>query len=114
MPSITLTFDNPVQDSVQVGDVAYYTSTGTTGGFLTGGALVEMGNITAVGEYSITCDIDASTIRPSANDFILFSKDNRVNVASITGYFAEINLTNDSTTEAEVFHVSGEVVISSK
>jgi hypothetical protein len=114
MPSITLTFDNPVQDSVQVGDIAYYTSTGTTGGFLTGGSIVEMGSITAIGEYSITCNISASTTRPSANDFILFSKDNRVNVASITGYFAEVNLTNDSTTEAEVFHVSGEIVISSQ
>ena len=114
MPSITLTFDNPVQDSVQIGDIAYYTSTGTTGGFLTGGALVEMGSITAIGEFTITCNINASTTRPSANDFILFSKDNRVNMASITGYFAEINLTNNSTTAAEIFHVSGEIVISSQ
>jgi len=113
MPSITLTFDNPVQDSVQVGDTAFYTSTGTTGGFLTGGALVEIGSITSIGEFTITCNISASTTRPTANDFILFSKDNRVNMASITGYFAEINLTNDSTTAAEIFHVSGEIVISS-
>lgn len=116
MPIINLAFDQNdlVQDSVQIGDIAYYTSTSTVGGFTTGGTIVEMGSITAVGGASISCNIPASTPRPTTGDFILFSKDNRVNMASITGYFAEINLTNDSTTAAELFHVSGEIVISSQ
>ncbi len=114
MASITIQFTAPVQDSVQIGDIAYYTSTSTVGGFTTGGSIIEMGPITEVGINTITCTIENSTTRPSQNDFILFSKDNRVNMASATGYFAEIQLCNNSTTEAEVFHVSGEVVISSK
>ena len=81
---------------------------------MTGGSLVEMGNITAITDFTITCNIAASTPRPAPSSFILFSKDNRVNVASVTGYFAEINLTNNSTTAAEIFHVSGEIVISSQ
>lgn len=114
MASITLTFTNPVQDSVQVGDIAYYTSTSTVGGFTTGGSIIEMGSITAVGTYSITCNISDSTPRPSGTDFILFSKDNRVNVASITGYFAEVEMINNSNIESEIFHLSSETVISSK
>ena len=114
MASITLSFNNPVQDSVQVGDIAYYTNTSSVGGFTTGGSIIEMGVITGVTETTITCTIENSTTRPSQNDFILFSKDNRVNMASATGYFAEIQLCNNSTIEAEVFHVSGETVISSK
>jgi hypothetical protein len=114
MASITLTFTNPVQDSVQVGDIAYYTSTSAVGGFTTGGSIIEMGSITAVGTYSITCNISDSTPRPSGTDFILFSKDNRVNMASITGYFAEVEMINNSNIESEIFHLSSETVISSK
>lgn len=114
MASITITFDKPIQDSVQIGDIAYYSSTSSVGGFTTGGTIIEMGSITALTEFTLTCNIPDSTTRPSGTDFILFSKDNRVNMASISGYFAEIQLTNNAKIPCELFHVSGDVVISSK
>jgi hypothetical protein len=67
-----------------------------------------------VTEFSITCNIPNSDPRPQASDFILFSKDNAVNMASIAGYYAEVEMENNSTTASEIFHVSSEVVESSK
>ena len=102
MANITLTFTYAVQDSVQIGDTAYFASTSTVGGFNTAGTIKEIGAITAFAP------------RPQATDFILFSKDNQANMASIAGYYAEVDLQNNSTIAAEMFHVSSEVVESSR
>jgi len=114
MANITLTFSYPVQDSVQIGDTAYYASTSAVGGFNTAGDIKKIGVITAVTDFTISCNIEPFAVRPSATDFILFSKDNTVNMGSIAGYYAEIDLQNNSTTAAEIFHVSYEVVESSR
>ena len=47
MPSITLTFSQPLNVSCQVGDTAYYVDTGSDGGFTTNGNnnVVEIGQI---------------------------------------------------------------------
>tara|TARA_R110001592_G_scaffold221867_1_gene476825 strand:+ start:414 stop:758 length:345 start_codon:yes stop_codon:yes gene_type:complete len=114
MANITLTFSNPVQDSVQIGDIAYFSSTSTVGNFNTAGTINKIGAITAVTDLSISCDIEPFAVRPSANDFILFSKDNQANMASIAGYYAEVDMQNNDTAAAEIFTVSSEVVESSK
>jgi hypothetical protein len=114
MASITLTFSQPIQDSVQIGDIAYFSPVSTVGGFSTGGEIKEIGEITALTDISITCTIPNSSERPSANDFILFSKDNRANMASIAGYYAEVEMVNNSTVASEIFHVSSEIIESSK
>ena len=44
----------------------------------------------------------------------MFSKDNKVNLSSLTGYYAEAQFVNDSTVEAELFAVSTDVYGSSK
>ena len=114
MANITLTFTYAVQDSVQIGDTAYFASTSTVGGFNTTGTIKEIGAITAVTEFSISCDIAAFAPRPQATNFILFSKDNTVNMGSIAGYYAEVEMKNTSTEKAELFAVGAEVGISSK
>mgnify|MGYP000877745918 CR=1 FL=1 len=108
MDSITLTFPNPINVSVQVGDTAYYTND------LNGTTIVLIGTITAVTMYSITVDTLASAIRPTLTSFILFSKTNETNVNSVTGYYAEVQLRNDSTKIAEMYSVASEVFVSSK
>ena len=114
MASITLTFSQPIQDSVQIGDTAYFSSVLDLGGFNTGGTIKEIGPITALTEVSITCSIPNSSVRPNANDFILFSKDNRANMGSIAWYYAEVEMINNSTVASEIFHVSSEIIESSK
>ena len=106
MASITMTFANNIQDSVQVGDTMYYQNTS--------GTIVEMGVATAVTDTTISCDIGGTVVRPTANDFILFSKDSRGNTSSIRGYYAEVKMRNDATTPCELYDVGSEVFESSK
>tara|TARA_R110000787_G_scaffold59272_3_gene134368 strand:+ start:429 stop:872 length:444 start_codon:yes stop_codon:yes gene_type:complete len=51
---------------------------------------------------------------PTTLDFIMFSKDNKVNLSSLLGYYAKAQFRNDSTSEAELFTVAADFVESSK
>ena len=122
MASITLNFNHHIQDSVQVGDTIYYCNTSNQQGYnvasshSNGYNYIEMGSCTAVNRQnnSLTCNIGDFETRPSNTDFIMFSKDNTVNASTMTGYFAEVELINDSTEHAEIYHISSEIFESSK
>lgn len=115
MGVITLTFAQPLNQSLQIGDIVYYTSTSTVGGFTTGGSIIKMGSVVTIPSQTVlTCNIDDETDRPGATDFILFSKDNQANMASLLGYFAEVHLKNNATIKAELFSVGSEFSESSK
>ena len=73
-----------------------------------------MGTATDVTNTTITCNIGGTTTRPTNSDFILFSKDNRGNTSSIRGYYAEVKMVNDETTQCELFDVGTEIFESSK
>ena len=103
--TLTITFNNPINVSVQVGDIVYY---------LNSGAVVELGKLLTISGKTITCEIDQNQANPSNNSFILFSKDNRKNLTSITGYYAEVEMKNDSQEYAEIFTVGSEIFESSK
>tara|TARA_R100000458_G_C8241955_1_gene220760 strand:+ start:152 stop:550 length:399 start_codon:yes stop_codon:yes gene_type:complete len=130
---LTINFANAVQDSVQIGDTAYFMTTAnqTTAGNMINAAtgnpmatvaeygdqtgISEIGPISAVGATSITIDpIGNDVDRPSDGDFILFSKDNLANMSSLAGYYAEVKMENNSNTEVELFAISSEIVESSK
>ena len=110
MDQITLTFSRPIQVSVQIGDILYYTNDpmGTT--------VVKIGDVVSInyGANAIVCNIDPQTVRPTSTSFILFTKDNKANTSGIAGYFAEVELRNDSVKKAELFSVGSEVFESSK
>lgn len=122
MATITLNFTEEVQTSVQINDVAYYVPVSSLGGFDTQNSdIVKIGPVTSVGIYSINCEIGNSTVPPSvynsnssSNDFIMFSKDNAANMSSLLGYYAEVQLTNNSTSEAELFSLETDFFESSK
>ena len=106
MPYITMTFPH-VNDSVQVGDTSYYQTSGTTN-------ITEMGAVSAVTPTAITTFIGGTTTRPTANDFILFSKDNRSNTSALRGYYAEVKMSNDEALQCELYDVGSEIFDSSK
>jgi len=108
MDSITLTFPQPLNVSVQIGDTVYYTND------INGDTIVEIGIVTAIDISSITANILPSTIRPTLTSFILFSKTANVNTNGLKGYFAEMQFKNDSESYAELFAVGSEIVESSK
>jgi len=118
MPLITLPFNFDLNVSVQVGDTAYYVPTTTSSTFdINSSAIIEIGLITIVNQVSNT--IQCNTLLPpfnwpNAGDFILFSKDNKVNMSSLLGYYAKVKIRNSSKAKAEMFRISADYFESSK
>lgn len=122
MPNITVTFSFDLNESVQLGDTLHYVN--PTNDTLQGGdvipfnndGIIEVGEITTVNyaTNTIVADIQNSTALPTGTSFFLFSKDNRANMASLLGYYAEIEFTNNSTEKAELYSAGSEIFESSK
>ena len=110
MATITLTFAKNINTSVQVGDMIYHcTMSGTVAS-----DPIQIGTVTAVTATTITCNIPIGVARPTTGSFIMFSKDNQANLSSIDGYYAEVEMKNDSNVAAELHAVSSEIFASSK
>lgn len=143
MPIIQLTFLNPLNTSVQLGDVAYFTNpdpvgvtnqwASTTTPHLTSDQdkIIKIGEIITITPWNgnlsaITCDMDqdlfntyfnminGGSIYSGIKSFIMFSKDNKVNMSSILGYYASVELRNSSQVKSELFNVGTDFFESSK
>tara|TARA_R100000458_G_C8275817_1_gene250988 strand:- start:2195 stop:2614 length:420 start_codon:yes stop_codon:yes gene_type:complete len=139
MPIVTLDFPFLLNVSVQIGDVVYWAVTSTDppgtplardwaegptphwqAGFndiVRIGTIVNIPFNTANGSR-IEADMPNVTISeyglPPVDAFIMFSKDNKVNLSSILGYYASVKVVNNSTDEGEIFSIASDVVESSK
>ena len=117
---ITINFvGNINNDSLQVGDLAYYITPSQSGGFdqSTENPIL-IGRIESITQNSI--EVDNTTAsgflgkEPGTNDFIMFAKDSRVNISGLIGYYAEATFKNNSAEKAELYSVASEVTLSSK
>ena len=109
--SLVLTFANPVNKTLQIGDVVYYCT--ITNGVTD--APPEVGSITAFTNTTVTCSIDSSASTTGLDSkFYFFAKDNKANLSSLVGYYAEVEMKNGSTSEVELYQIGSEVVESSK
>jgi len=77
-----------------------------------GSEKVLVGEITEIGVDYIKINSPLTSVDP--DDFIMFSKDNKVNKNSLVGYYAEIKFENNSSNKAELFSIGSEVTQSSK
>lgn len=113
MDNITLTFNNSLNVSLQIGDIAYFTDSSNV---YKGMELDKIGPVVSVdqGANTIVCEISPGQQRPTQTSFILFAKDNTNNAGSLLGYFARVQFRNDSTEYAELFSVGSEIFESSK
>ncbi len=127
MATIRITLPLPVNASLQpkVSTVASSTpNTSDSGGWdiiyfvkmvdgKQSGGVIELGECIAVVQgtttYTIDVETDGNEILPTANDYIFFGKNNKISTSSLRGYFAEVEMKNDSTASAELFAVSAEV-----
>jgi len=128
MPSITVNFNNELNESVQIGDILFYVNTssdtmqgehassGTQTPILHSNNIIEVGAITAINYATniVTADIQNATPLPTGSSFFFFGKDNRANMASLLGYYAEVEMTNNATIKAELYSVGSEIFESSK
>tara|TARA_R100001082_G_scaffold60861_2_gene33846 strand:- start:8063 stop:8464 length:402 start_codon:yes stop_codon:yes gene_type:complete len=64
--------------------------------------------------YTIVVDIDAEAQTPNGGDYVFFGKENKINISGVRGYYAEVEMKNDSTSRAELFSVGCEMSPSSK
>jgi hypothetical protein len=51
---------------------------------------------------------------PTDNDYIFFGKENQIGSSGVKGYFAEVEMQNDSKQEIELFAVGSNIIESSK
>ena len=58
--------------------------------------------------------VDLGFTMPTSSDYVFFTKNNNHDMASLLGYYAQVQFENDSTTAAELFSVGMEVAESSK
>ena len=126
MATTTLTFANKINESAQVGDTAYYVTTSSQGGFTTSldnsaptteNVYVTIGTIKSINTARLimVCNTSLTTGQiPTTSHFIFFSKDNIANMTTALGYYAEVKLKNNSTTEAELFSIGCDIFESSK
>ena len=123
MPSITLTFTAPLNVSCQVGDTAYYVQTaGVTNTDFTVNSMnvIEIGSIRQITNPTSTAPtiICETTLSFNSTDddtrFILFSKDNKANLSSILGYYADVKAVNNSKSNAEMHAITSDSFESSK
>tara|TARA_R110000744_G_scaffold348396_2_gene453992 strand:+ start:294 stop:656 length:363 start_codon:yes stop_codon:yes gene_type:complete len=120
MPNLTLTFSNPLNASIQIGDIAYYTlAPSTVGGFQTStqAEIVEIGAVNSINNNTNTIICTTTLLnngQPTTSSYIFFSKNNKVNLSTVLGYYGELKFKNDSTAKSELFSVGSDMFISSK
>jgi len=76
--------------------------------------IVAGGEVDSTTTYIVTIEADAEAQTPDAGDFMFFGKENKINVSGVRGYFAEVEMRNDSTSPAKLFAVGSEITQSSK
>jgi hypothetical protein len=94
----TLNFAFQIPGAISVGDTLYYDNAGT---------IVQVGVVSAHTGSSITVTTLLSS--PSPGAFILYIKNSQAESFGARGYYMQVELTNDSTTDIELFSVSSEV-----
>lgn len=121
MPTVTLTFSQPIQDSVSIGDIIYAVpNTATQAEFTTGqqSDILFIGNALSVNRstnvITVNSNLTNAQVAALGNVFIMFAKDNQSNLSSILGYYAKIRFRNSSTDYAELFSTGVDMFISSK
>jgi len=119
MTIITLPFSAPINTSLQVGDIIFYSALSTVAGSnfstISSSSSTLLGIATSIGQDSINVIFDESTVAiPSVGDYIMFKKNNEINSSSIIGHYADIKFVNHSTDKIELFSIGSEVTESSK
>ena len=111
MALFQIDFDYTIDNSISIGDVAYYCNTTPDGMCIEDPQ--KIGTITGYGTHHIVVDATiAASIAIGA--FIFFSKPIQVEETSLKGYYADVTFQNASTMPIELFAISSEIAPSSK
>ena len=112
MPNTKIFFNNQINSSVQVGDMAYVADVGF-GGVTTDPVLA--GLIISIAPSYIIIDKDPLVLPTIDNTkFILFAKRIEANESRLKGYYADVTFQNYSNKYVELFAISSDIALSSK
>ena len=131
---ITITVNGIVNISLSVGDTVYVVNnisevsifnTGDVFDSETGNGvsnIIKLGTVNSIsqGSFSFTLQINEESgvfdtdNEPSVDSFLLFSKDNSVELSSLVGYYNKVRFSNNSSAKAELFSVGVDIAQSSK
>jgi hypothetical protein len=129
MQVLVLSINGEINTSLQIGDIAYYSSTGTVpnSGFATVGSTnptLNTGTIQLIGvvtdinfatqQVTVMFDETLGVLAPTVDDYIMFAKNKVVNSSSLIGYYADVEFKNYSTDKIELYSVNSEFSQSSK
>ena len=108
MPTLQISFEQQLNPSIQVGDMAWVSNV-QTGDILSEPTL--LGEIVGIQANSLIVQAQNTTTQGT---FLLFSKPIHINESGLKGYYADVTFRNPSKERAELFAISSEAVISSK
>ncbi len=122
--NLTFTFNKKINISAQVGDNVYAVNNAQiteTGDFKQAdlsvckfvGVIISIKNTDTEKRINVFQDL-VTNYTPQIDSFMMFSKNKQVNTSGISGYYAEVEFKNDSTTKAELFSVGSQASLSSK
>ena len=114
---ITLTFNEPLNFSLAIGDTIHYSSPAMSGGYQVSQDWEKLGEVVEINGKIVTVKNDTILLPPVISvvtSYFSFTKPNKVNLTNLTGYFAEVQFVNNDKKKAELFAVGSEVVESSK
>tara|TARA_Y100001938_G_scaffold150774_1_gene243343 strand:+ start:6036 stop:6425 length:390 start_codon:yes stop_codon:yes gene_type:complete len=129
MAIMTLTLPNPINISLQAKSSTIITTSIDNGAwdiiYFTRlelgkqvGDIYRLGKCIAISQgpasYTISVDVDSEAQTPDTGDYIFFGKENKVNLSGVRGYYAEVEMKNDSNAAAKLFAVGSEIAKSSK
>ena len=108
---MTINLNENINSSLQVGDTLYYV---TLNDFPLSNDVdpILIGRVVNINGNSIETEETAAT--PSAGDFLMFVKNNKVNTSGLKGYYAKARLELQTASVGKLFSVSAEVSESSK
>ena len=111
-------FPDPLNVSVQVGDLAWWmftTQQGVAGNQYDTSSMNDAFLIGEIDQVTIDTISVTNVINPPLGGaFIMFSKSDEANKGDLLGYYAKLKMTNASTEKIELFAVSSEIAQSSK
>ena len=116
-----INFTQPINDSTQVGDILYWTPVDALNNAQPTpfeiGPIIEIGNnfVVVDGPNATPTDLTEAEIEAGEDPpLFMFRKDNRANVSTLVGYFAEVNIVQDAADRRELFGIGSEIFVSSK
>lgn len=107
MANKTITFDKPLNTSLQATDIIYYLDPNNIRQRL--GKCISV----AANRLSFVVEVDNTAKPPQDDAYFMFNKNNVINSNGLIGYHATVAIKNTSTEFCELYAVNSEVSFSS-